>query len=369
VLVMIFNTRLRMLEHALKHPRQRGDVPSLITGLRKLVARIPRDTFAVKQLWPEIETAWDDDFWGYLSSDRIALLRYKVGPLLRYVPRVDVQAETFISKVEQLKEQIVLDVDTAALAGSIVEDVSYLPKEALRDPEAESMWVWCRSYDRPIETATTAQLDQLIAVLAHRMHLRRKERPKALILDLPDFTETRGYILLHGGSERIYVTEYKQRVKERIDALVGAEPTIQALMRGEAVSDEQLIALERTLRRELGGELDLSETMIRKAYTYKVGSLIEFVRRLQELDGIPDYAEIVTRQFEAYIAAHSFTTDQSNFLRTVGSRLIERHQVTEADLYDPPFTYFGMDAVDRWFTAEQRADLLCFAASLAAKGA
>ncbi len=130
--------------------------------------------------------------------------------------------------------------------------------------------------------------------------------------------EQRGYILLMGGTERVYVEEYRRRVDQRILDLVDTNPTLQAIGRGEPVSDLALIELERALHGDLGAPgLELSEENIRKAFAIRVGSLLEFLRRLLDLDSLPDYGDIVQRQFSDYIAAHLFNADQIRFLRAV----------------------------------------------------
>src|SRR5205814_5770630 len=136
-----------------------------------------------------------------------------------------------------------------------------------------------------LQHASPQELDRVIDTLADQMKNRR-EKPNAFItLDLSDFIEMRGYILLKGGSERVYVEEYKRRVDERILESVETHPTIEAISRGIQVADSQLIELERTLRRTLGsGDIELSEENIRKAYGMKVGSLLEFLRNLFELE-------------------------------------------------------------------------------------
>ena len=125
-------------------------------------------------------------------------------------------------------------------------------------------------------------------------------------------------------------------VEESILELAANHPTVAAIERGEAVSDEQLLALERTMRQELGRPgLELSEGNIRKAFARQVGSLMEFLRELLELEGIPDYAEIVRRQFEAYIAGHTeFNADQVRFLRAVQSVFLHKRRLALPDLYD-----------------------------------
>jgi len=52
--------------------------------------------------------------------------------------------------------------------------------------------------------------------------------------------------------------EYHQRVEAKVWEIVETHPTIAAIRNGEAVTDLQLVALERTLRQELhGGNVQL----------------------------------------------------------------------------------------------------------------
>ncbi|MEG4350952.1 hypothetical protein QUA74_14525 [Microcoleus sp. LAD1_D3] len=48
--------------------------------------------------------------------------------------------------------------------------------------------------------------------------------------------------------------EYRQRVEGKVLEIVKTHPTIAAIRNGEAVTDLQLVGLERTLRQELHGE-------------------------------------------------------------------------------------------------------------------
>ena len=367
VLVTIFNTRLKLLELFLAKTWQvSADLPGLTrvcADLRAMIALIPTDSFSVKRIYPEIERAWDDGFWRYLTPDKVAFLRFKVGPLLRYAPGADVQAATFVSKVERLKLQVLTGQDARATAQSIAEDVARLPEFVYEEAGRGQAARLCLTPQ--LQTASVAQLNEVIDALADQMRNRR-ERPNTFVnLDLPDFVEMRGYILLFGGSQPVYVQEYRQRVEERILGLVAGHPTVEAIARGEPVSDEQLIALERTLRQELGGgDLELTEDTVRKAYGLKVGSLLEFLRRLLEIEDIPDYREIVRRQFEGFMAAHPFNADQMRFLRAVQNVFVQRRHLEYADLYAPPLSSFGADAVERWFTPEQVDEMLAFVNTL-----
>jgi type I restriction enzyme R subunit len=128
-----------------------------------------------------------------------------------------------------------------------------------------------------------------------------------------------------------------------------------------------LIDLERTLRQELGsGDAEVNETLIRKAYGLKVGSLLAFLRAVLGLDGLPDYDEVVARQFEAFIQQHNYNANQINFMRAVENVFLQKRRLQRVDLYDEPLSRFGDDAVDRWFTPREVEEVLAFAGRLSA---
>lgn len=362
VMVALFNTRLKLLALYLDD-QDSPEAQAVVAGLRAMIARLPTGSFSVMKVFHEVEAAWTDDFWHYLTRAEVDFLQNRVGPLLRYVPDVDVKAETFTHKVERLKLQIASGKDTAATARSIAEDVSYLPAFVRQDPRRSAAAELCLS-PKKLQRASAAELSAIVEALAGEMK-RRRERPDDLLqIDLPDAIELRGYIFLLGAEEPVYAQEYRRRVEDAVLDLVAGLPAVQALMRGEAVSDLQLLDLERALRRQLGGpDLHLNETNIRHAYRdedLQVGSLIEFLRYLLDLEGLPAYHDIVAHQFAAYMAAQPFTADQTRFLRVLQNVFLQKRRLHLADLHDPPLNSFGQDAVERLFTPDQVQDLLDF---------
>lgn len=363
VLVSLFNTRLAIMEHYLDD-QSSAEAKRTVADVRAMVARIPTDSLLVKRVYPEIEAAWRDSWWFYLNANKLEFLLLKVGPLLRYAADVDVEAATFTHKVERLKLKILEGEETAATAASIAEDVGRLPEYVFENPSSADLARLCLTPQ--VQSATTPQLNAVIDALAGEMRNRRATDDLFKMIDLPDYVEMRGYILLMGGTERVYVEEYRRRVEQRILDLVDTHATLQAIGRGEPVSDLALIELERALHQDLGVPgLELSEENIRKAYAMKVGSLLEFLRRLLDLDGLPDYGDIVQHQFSEYIAAHPFSADQIRFLRAVQNIFLQKRRLQPADLYDPPLTAFGQDAVDRWFAPDQVTEMLAFTEKLA----
>ncbi len=367
VLVAIFNTRLRLLETYLGE-QSSPDCQQVIADLREQIGQLPIESFTLKRLLPQIEEAWQDSFWYHLTLSKLDFLKIKIAPHLRLVPGVDVAAATFVSKIERLKWLQRTHKDADQTLQSIAEDAALLPSFVLEDPQLQPLARLCSP--EALQAASPADLNRLRDGLAPQM--RYKTRPDTFrMLDLPDFITLSGYILLTQSGEQVYVAEYRRRVEQRILDLVANHPAVQAIQRAAAdgvhplVDDWQLLELERTLQTELGsGDLELSPENIRKAYGLRVNSFLAFARQVLDLDELPDYADLVQRQFEAYITAHNFNADQIRFLRAVQSVFVRQHRLEAADLYEPPLTSFGVDAVDRWFSPNEIQQIMTLTQSM-----
>ena len=142
---------------------------------------------------------------------------------------------------------------------------------------------------------------------------------------------------------------------------------MQALQNGKSVTDEQLIALERTLARELGGgDVGLNSTLLRTAFQINADSFLGFMRQVLHLPTLPDYRQIVLRAFDAFITARDFTSEQIQFLLSIQAVLLEKKQFTAADFFNAPLTNYGRNAAERFLSVEERDAVLALAGSLAA---
>jgi type I restriction enzyme R subunit len=61
-----------------------------------------------------------------------------------------------------------------------------------------------------------------------------------------------------------------------------------------------------------------------------------------------------------------YNADQSRFLRVVQSVFLQRRKIEVADLYEEPFTSFGLNAVDKLFTESELEELVSLIQRLAA---
>jgi type I restriction enzyme, R subunit len=365
VLVRLFNTRLKTLRLMLRN-QDSEEFRSSVVDLREMVSRIPRDAFQVKRLLPQIEHAWDDSFWAFVGQNNVNFLETRIAPLLRFASEIDVSKETFTNKVERLKHQIMMGKDTEATVEQIAEDISLLPPFIQNDPECkESIDLFAST---GFEHASFLQLNGVIRSLAPQMKFRQNRENIFRILDLPDFIATRGYITLTEGGERIYVQEYKDRVERRVKDIIEDHPTIAAIRAGNEVTDEQLIDLERKLRKDLSvRDVQLSTDNILKAYGWRVNSFLGFMRHLLDLEELPNYETVVVKEFDAFITEHHYTGDQILFLRTLQTEFLKKNKIEMADLYDlPSIATFGNNAVDRLFTETDKAKILRFTEKIAA---
>jgi type I restriction enzyme R subunit len=363
VLVRIFHTRLNLLETYLDDPKS-DEYKQIVADLRAMIQRIPKDSLLVRHDLPKIEDVWEDGFWNYLLPSSLEKLRRFVAQHLRYAADVDVAAETFISKMERLKLGRRKGLNISELALSIAEDVNKLPENILTKKQVEL----CKQCTVPeLENASFERLNEFRDALAEEMKKKAK-RDDLLELDyLHDFIAVRGYIMLTKSGEQMYVAEYRRLVEARILELVANHPTIKAIQQGQKIDDWQLLELERTLTKELGeGDLEVTPENLKKVFAHTADSFLGLVRQVLDMQYLPDYKDLVARQFETYVTQHNYNADQIRFLRAVQSVFLQKRHLETADLYDAPaLVGFGQDAVERWFTENEVNDIVQFANRLA----
>jgi type I restriction enzyme R subunit len=363
VLVTIFNTRLQKLRIFLGE-QSSDDAKRIIRDIRADIARIPLQSFSVKKVFKEVRDAWpaeaggDNEFWNYITEEKLEFLRLKVAPLLRFVPNVKAVEAFFVSKMERCGLAHIQHKDLASHIQSIREDVSLLPtnitevKERQKHIDAvlsNSFWM----------TRTLTTIDEVKEALAPVMRYKH-ERPSLIFeLGLDDVIETRKWVFLRKDSKRMYVEEYRKLIEEKILKLAEQHPTIAKLKAGGSINMEDLVRLEESLEAELGtDEISLDNENILKAFGVRVGSLVDFLKHVLKIESFPSYDSIVRTAFDAFIIGHNYNADQSRFLRVVQSVFLQRRKLELADLYEEPFTNFGANAVEKLFGENEISELL-----------
>ncbi len=348
VLVTIFATRLNKLRIFLGD-QSCSDALRIIKDVRADLARIPLESFSVRKVFKDVQEAWEDDFWKYITEQKIEFLRIKVAPLLRFVPTVRPSESFFISKMERCGLAHLQHKDLTSFITSIREDVSLLPTN-LAEVKARQGVIDAILSNNFWVNRTLTSIDEAREALAPLMRYKR-ERPSLVFeLGLDDVIAMRKWVVLRKDSQRIYIEEYKKLIEEKIERIAETHPTITRLKNREDLTGEDLIRLEETLEAELGtDEISLDDENMLKAYGIRVGSFVDFLKHVLHLETLPTYEAVIRKAFDAFILEHNYNADQSRFLRVVQSVFLQRKKLELADLYEEPFTNFGVNAVEKLF--------------------
>jgi type I restriction enzyme R subunit len=375
VLVTIFNTRLSKLE-ILMADQSAEDFQRIVKECRELIARIPLDSFTVKKNVKDVREAWEDDFWKFLTLQKIELLRMKLAPLLRFVPDVSLTETFFTSKMERCglallqKKLILIDSngEATSIISSIREDVDLLPS-SISQVQEKMTYKEAILSNKFWQNPTLTAIDEAKTALAPLMRYKRSKPSLVIELGLDDVIESRKWVVVRekSGGQKLMVDEYRKKVEEKIEQLATEHPTIIRLKQGETVDINDLVKLEQTLESELNSdELNLNEDNMIKAFGIRVGNLTDFLKHVLKLEALPSYEQIVRKAFDAFILEHSYNADQTRFLRTVQTVFMQNRKLEEADLYEAPFTNFGTNAVEKYFSVDDIIELMELTKKLAA---
>ncbi len=237
----IFNTRLSKL--ALLLGAQQGeDFKRILADVRADIASIPTTSFSVKQGMKDVLDAWDDSWYGYITTDKLELLRMKVGPLLRFAPTGNLAEAFFTSKMERLSLSLLEGKDVAAAAEGIREDIDLLPRNLSQVAPALPLVNAMLTGDWWAQ-ATVAKADEARKTLAPLMKYKREKPNPVIELGLDDIIESRKWVVLSkgAGGQKMMVEDYKAKVEARIQQIASEHPVVQRLIAGEAVSLQELL--------------------------------------------------------------------------------------------------------------------------------
>ena len=365
VLVTIFNTRLNKLQHFLKD-QSSEDAKRIKADLRGMISRIPMDSFSVKKVWKEVKGAWETEFWKHITKHEMEFLRLKVAPLLRFVPEIRPEVEFFTSKVERCGLILLERKDAGSVIESIKDDVNRLQTNITQVAAHRKMIERVLSGDF-WKSATLAQLDEVRDTLAPLMKYKRERESIVIELGLDDIIDSRKWVIVRKDAEKIYVEEYRKKVEERIKKIAEEHPTVRKIKNKVEVNVEDLVKLEETLEAALGtDEISLDDENMLKAFGVRAGSFVDFLKHVLKIESMPSYETIVRTAFDTFILEHNYNADQSRFLRAVHTVFLQRRKLETGDLYEPPLSNFGENAVERLFSESEINDLIKLTKRLAA---
>lgn len=345
----IFMTRLHELDYLLETNDGRAELikQKLIDDVKKL----PLDSMSIRERIRDVEKALSPDFWEMLGIDHQKFLKTRLAPLMRYQRDVNLNEAAWELKCERLAFAIMTrnTPEVARLRDEMAEWIQALPI-TIREV-GEKKQLRAKVLNKEFWASISFEDSQmLLREFTPLMRYKEKEPRPLIVLDIDDVVQSREYIEYGPKATREYVTTYVDKVEKKIRQLADRDPTISKIRRDEAITEEDLKSLERTLN---SPELYVTEDTLKRAYRQGNGTLVQFIKKILGLYQFPDAKAQIDEAFRSFIVERNYlTSDQVNFLRALQTVFMRKKRVDYQDLFEPPFTNFGVNAPIPLFSAD-----------------
>jgi len=353
----IFLTRLAQLEHFLS----KCDTENSEKIKKKVledIESLPKDSVSIRENLRDIEKAQSPKLWDNVGLNPVDFMKKKITPLMRFKKDVNLNEASFTLKCEKLGVAILYrdSEKIESLKPKIAEMIECLPDELnIIKPKiplkekvlSKKFW----------ESVSFNDSQMLICEFAKLMKYMAPEPRKTIVLDMDDMIQQRKLIEFGPDAKQEYVKVYKEKVEDRIKRLADEHPAILKIKNNEILTESDLRDLELTLNNP---ELYITEDVLQKVYTQNKGTLVQFVKNILGLYKFPDPAVRIKDAFDTYIIENNrrYNADQLNFIRTVQTVFSKKKHIEYSELYDAPFTNFGINAPMPMFTESELNDFI-----------
>jgi len=352
VTTRIFLARLKQLELS-------WDTPHFEVVKKKIlddIASLPQDSIMIRENLRDIEMALSPGFWDNPGINPIEFFQEKMAPLMRFTQNVNVNAASFVLKVERLGLAIINNDknEKERLKKGICEMLNCLPMtlDVVKEKEDLLNKVLTSKFWDEIDFKDS---QMLLTEFAELMRYKTDEPRTQIILDMDDVIQQRKIIEFGPESKEEYIEVYKEKVEKRIKDLADKHPTLERIKRDDVLIEKDLVQLEETLN---SPELFITEDVLRKVYNQSKGTLVQFIKNILGLYKFPDPEEKVKEAFQTYIIENNkeYNADQLNFIRTIGTVFCSKKHIDVKDFFEDPFTNFGTNAPTPMFSIEELKD-------------
>jgi len=184
---------------------------------------------------------------------------------------------------------------------------------------------------------------KMMADLGPLMLYMQKEPTRSIIIDMTDPIEQRKIISLREEQEQAHITQYREQVEARIKALADRNPAIVKIRENQAITHDDLVALEETLLGPEFGKETESEEYGAGGASAQDSVLVRFIRQVLGLYEKPDPETLIRDAFQTFMIEQNrqYSADQLTFIRMIQSVFSKKQHIEFRDFYEPPFTNLG----------------------------
>jgi len=351
----IFIVRLQQLDYFLKSKDPNSE--RVKTKIAEDMNNLPLDSVSIKEHLRELEKTKSPDFWNLVGINQLEFLKSKIAPLMRYKTNVNINEAYFMLKIEQLSLSIIRNnaADIERFRDEIGEYLNCLPTtiNAVKEKQSLLNKVILADFWENISYEDAQMIGKEFTPL---MRYKLSEPRPTITLNIDDVIQETGIIEFGPLPSYENVKTYVQKVEERIKQLADKDPTIQKIKKDEVLTEYDLMNLEWTLN---GPELYVTEEVLQKAYKQSKGTLVQFIKNVLGMYSFPDPKKKIADAFKAFMIEKNYlSADQVNFLRTIQTVFTRKRHIEYSDLFEPPFTNFGVNAPIPLFEDEDLKEVI-----------
>ena len=158
-----------------------------------------------------------------------------------------------------------------------------------------------------------------------------------------------------GLKEPAYVTAFRLKVEDKIQRLIQESSAVKKIMKDEPLTENDLTELESSLSR-IG--VGITEESVQTHYPRE--TLVDLVKTVLGLGRGPDAKKLVEDAFQTYMIENNkhYNADQLNFIRTLETVFLRKKKIDMADLWEAPFSNFGINAPTPMFEESDLKDFI-----------
>lgn len=363
--VRLFGARLDKIEKAIElHETEITNAE--IVKLRNQVATLPQNSIVILDAKHELQRLADENFWNYLSGDKIEFLKAVVKPLFRTVANTDFKAMRFekdmvevsLAKLSDEKEKF------ETLKDSIIEEIAELPlsvniiakEEALiRQSQTNHFW----------STVTEDKFDLLIVKIAHLMRFREAIVPLGPArFNFKDLVSEKEYVEFGPQHEALSIAKYRELLEQKVNELVLSNPLLQKLKEGKEITATEAEQLAEELHNE---HPHITIDLLRRVYNHRKAQFVQFIKHILGIEILASFPETVSKAFDDFIAAHSYLSSrQLQFMDLLRNFIVEKGELQKRNLIESPFTLIHPQGIRGVFSPVEIEEILVFTEKLVA---
>lgn len=155
-------------------------------------------------------------------------------------------------------------------------------------------------------------------------------------------------VIIAGANEAMI---YRRRLKDILDGMLAANPTLQKIRQGEPIAEPELKTLTSTI---LTSHPGVSLEVLNEFYGRTADQLHLTVREIIGLD-----PQAIEEHFKRFLHNHpALTAQQVRFMNLLKNYIAEHGSIVIDKLYEPPFDSISHEGIDGVFTPDDVGDLI-----------